>query len=704
MEHDYTFTQNRELSWLKFNQRVLAEALDENVPLFEKLNFLQIFCSNLDEFIMVRVGRLTDLSLLKDTKPDKRSGLSPKEELKLIFDNLIDLYREKDRVFSFVENKFREKGIYNLEIYELTKAQRKAIYKYFEEYIQPILSPQVIGFEHPFPFLENGSEYLILELEKNGERRFGLMALPDIIPKIVKLPSSTGYPFIRSSKVINEFARECYPKSKILSKTIIRVTRNADLSADDEIAYDEVDYRSHMKKILKKRHRLQSVRIEANEKGIEPFKKLLCEKLNIEENQIFESYAPLSMDYVSELKKYLSEDFISQYTYGTYLPNLGEKIGLTGDLISKIKERDYLLSYPYDSMEPFIKLIEQAAHDNRVISIKITIYRLAKNSRLVQQLCRAAENGKEVVVIMELRARFDEQSNLDYSKKLYDAGCHIIYGMSGYKVHSKICLITLQDINKWWHITQIGTGNYNEITAGIYTDFSLITSKSDIGLDAIQFFKNMSTGNLQGSYKRLLQSPSTLKRSLLEMIDEEIEKKEDGYIFFKMNSLTDRDFIDKFMEASRAGVKVKLIIRGICCILPGVPGKTENIEVHSIVGRLLEHARVYMFGKEDSKVYIGSADLMTRNTENRVELITPILDNDIKNRIIKYMDIQFKDNVKGRVLNQYGKLNMIDNQEEKLNSQQYFMDEEFREEYEDTPLSFFNMLRQTIRRLIKKAN
>ncbi|CDZ74252.1 polyphosphate kinase [Peptoniphilus sp. ING2-D1G] len=699
---DYSYTQNRELSWLNFNKRVMEEALDESVPLFEKLKFLQIFCSNLDEFCMVRVGSLTDLSLLNDQQIDNKSGLSASEQLELIFSTMDGLYEKKDKVFEIVEEEFRKSGIYNLGIDELTKTQRKAVYKYFKDYILPILSPMTIDLQRPFPFLENGSEYLILELKENGQIHNGIMALPNILPKIIKLTSSTGYPFIRTSKVIYEFASECYPKAEVLAKTIIRVTRNADLSADDEIAYDEVDYRAHMKKILKKRKRLQTVRVEVNEKAKESFEKLLCSELNIGTNQIFQSDVPLSMDYVSELKDYLSEDFIAQNSYNHYLPKLGKKFGFTGDLIDRVKTKDYLLSYPYDSMDSFLKLIEQASYDDRVVSIKITIYRLAKNSRLVNYLCRAAENGKEVLVIMELRARFDEQSNLDYSKQLYDAGCNIIYGMAGYKVHSKICLITIKDEVGWSYITQIGTGNYNESTATGYSDFSLMTANYDIGKDAVHFFKNISTGNLDGKYKYLLQSPTTLKPELLKMMDEEIAKGPEGFIFFKMNSLTDRDFIDKFQEASDAGVKVQLIVRGICCLLPGIEGKTENIEAKSIVGRFLEHARVYILGKEHPKIYIGSADLMTRNTEHRVELLCSVLDDKIKDRIIEFMNIQFSDNLKGRRFGSDGNLHKIEDGQKKVNAQIYFMEQEYEIEEKSKKQSFLNRLSEAIKKLLGK--
>ncbi|WBW49837.1 polyphosphate kinase 1 [Peptoniphilus equinus] len=675
MTVDLSFTQNRELSWLKFDERCLHEALDDTVPLLEKLTFLKIFCSNLDEFNMVRVGGLTDLALLNLGEVDNKSGLTSKEQLDSVFERLTDLYREKDRVYGIVENEFRTHGIFNLDIAELTKSQHKATYKYFKDFIKPILSPQVIDFEHPFPFLENLNEYLLLELERDGKTKYGIMHLPAILPKIVKLPTDTGYPFIRATKVIHEFSDECFPKFKVKNKTIIRVTRNADLSADDEIAYDDVDYRAHMKKILKKRTRLQAVRVECNQPIDKPLSDLLCQRLAITPQQIFVSDAPLSMEYVSELKHFLDDGFLKAHTYSFYAPNSASTMNLTDSVIEKVQKQDILLSYPYDSIEPFFHLLWEAAYDSRVASIKITIYRLAKNSRLVDLLCRAAENGKEVVVLMELRARFDEQHNMDNAKKLYDAGCKIIYGMAGYKVHSKICLITMSDHSGWTHITQIGTGNYNEITANLYTDFCLITADQHIGKDAMAFFQNLATGNLSGNYTHLIQSPTTLKPTLLALMDREIKKGDAGRIFLKMNAFTDRDFIDKIQEASQAGVQVRMIVRGICCLVPHIAGKTENVEIRSIVGRYLEHPRVYMFGEGYPDIYLGSADLMTRNTEHRVELLTPVLSPDIQVRLRNYMAAQFKDNVKARTIDAQGNYKFVNDGQPAFNAQAYFMQE-----------------------------
>ncbi len=676
-DRDYSYTQNRELSWLNFNRRCLEESLDDTVPLFEKLNFIKIFCTNLDEFCMVRIGSLSDLTLLGNNEADNKSDMTPKDQVSAVFSKLHDLYRVKDNVFQKVEKQFRKIGIANLSIGELSKSQLKAIYKYFNDYIYPILSPLQLSYHRPLPFLENKSEYVILQLKRNDKKdktSFGVVPIPAILPKILPLPGPKGFPFIRTSKVLFEFVDECYPRHTVINKTIVRVTRNADLSPDDEINYEDSDYRTLMKKILKERNRLQAVRVEVNEKNLEPFRDFLCRELKLGPDQILESESPLSMDYVSELEEALGHDVLSRYTYSRYSPRLGSDLGFEGDLIARLKERDYSLFYPYDSMDSYLKLMEQAAEDDRVVSIKITIYRLAKNSRLVEYLCRAAENGKEVMVLMELRARFDEQNNLDYSKQLYEAGCNIIYGIGGYKVHSKVTLITLKDSDKWSYITQIGTGNYNEATAKAYSDICLMTSHRGIGLDAVKFFRNMQVGNLNGTYDFLLQAPSSLKDRLLDYMDKEIEKGNEGYIFFKMNSLTDRDFIDKLSLASNSGVEVKLIIRGINCILPGIGGKTENIEAHSIVGRFLEHARIYVFGRENPQIFIGSADLMTRNTEHRVEILTPVFDKIAREKIMFFMDTEFEDNVKGRIFLSDGDMHKISEGDRPVSAQNVFME------------------------------
>ncbi|MBF0779775.1 MULTISPECIES: polyphosphate kinase 1 [unclassified Granulicatella] len=704
MGNDYTYTQNREISWLKFNERVLEEALDKDVPLFEKLRFIQIFYSNLDEFCMIRIGSLSNLEKEHSKDRDNKSNLIASEQMDLIFDKIHYLYRKRDKIFKAIEKEFRTKGVYHLEVDELTKSQIKALSTYFETVLVPALNPQVIGVDHPLPFLENKKEYILYELlSKETKTKYAILPIPDSLPKIIPLKSDIGHFFMMTSKVIDYFSEEFFKKYKIVSKTLFRVTRNADLSADDELDYDEDDYIAHMKKILSKRKRLQAVRIEVSEYLSDKVRHFLTKHLDLHAKQILYSRSPLAMDYVSELRKSLSNEFFQQTTFPTHFPRTAKDLGLGSHVMKKVREKDVLLSYPYDSFEPYLKLLEEASEDARVFSIQITIYRLAKNSRIITHLQKARQNGKEVTVIIELRARFDERHNLDNAKILYDSGCHIIYGMAGYKAHSKITLITLKEKDKWSYITQIGTGNYNETTANFYSDFSLITANQRIGEDASAFFKNFLMGNLHVHYQELLQSPRNLKDKLLEEIRIETTKKEDGYLFFKMNSLTDRDFIDAIKQASQQGVKVKLIIRGICCLLPGIPGKTDNVEVISIVGRFLEHARVYIFGKDaSSRMYIGSADLMTRNTERRVEILTPILDNEIKAHILTFMNLQFSDNVKARRLKSNGDYERILSEEQPPFTAQKYLMEHALSTYRSKPSSFFEKCYQFLQNMLKK--
>lgn len=676
MSHDYGFTQNREISWMKFNERVLHEALDNDTPLLEKVAFLKIFQSNLDEFNMVRVGSLHDLSLVKDAGIDNKTGMTPKEQLELIFDHMHGLYAEKDRVFDIVNREMNRNGISNLSFNQLTKQQYKALDKYFVDFIEPILSPQIVDKTHPFPFLENKMEYLIVQIDADKDQ-FGIMPLTTALPKIVKLPSDLGIKFIRTSLIIREYAERCFQGYKLKNKAIIRVTRNADLSADDEIIDDDLDYTTHMKKILKKRKRLHPVRVETGVDTANAIVEMVCKNLGVSQKQVYFTRSPLSMDFMDEVKPLLDESFVKTHTYDPYMPQIPKSIGNIHDIDRYVRSgNDVLLSFPYDSMDPFLELLDRASEDPDAVSIKITIYRLAKNSRLVDILCKAADRGKTVTCYMELRARFDEENNMGYSQRLYDAGCNVVFGIAGYKIHSKVCQITYKGKNGWDYVTQIGTGNYNETTAKLYTDFSLITSNTEIGDDCSDFFNNLSIGNIAGEYKRILQSPTSLKQKLMKMIDEEIEKKEDGFLFFKMNSLTDRDFIDKLCEASKSGVKVKMIIRGICCLIPGIEGRTDNIEIHSIVGRFLEHPRVYVIGKEMENVYIGSADLMTRNTERRVEVLCPVLDPALRERICNYLQVQFDDKVKGRKINNLGSMESIpfDGDSEPVVAQKYFME------------------------------
>lgn len=677
---DMSYTQNRELSWLRFNERVMEEALDKKVPTFEKLKFLSIFTSNLDEFNMVRVGSLTDLNLLKSTVTDNKTGLSASEQLNSIFQVLPELYNKRDEIFFTVEDELRKHKISNFNYNELKKEHKKQVQDYFDKFIFPILSPQIVDYNHPFPFLENIMEYVVLELSLHGKSMLGIIPLPKSLPYFITLGNhedESELSYILMPNILFKFADKVFSKYDILNKALISVTRNADLNADDELADQDEDYRSHMKKILKKRKRLQAVRLETNCELSGFLQNELTKNLLIESNQIFITKSPLNMAYVYELEKIINKDILNKITYKNYIPQKYSGVDYNKKIMPQIEKNTILLKFPYEEIDPFINLLAEAAEDPEVVSIKITIYRLAKNSKLVQHLVRAAEKGKDVTVLIELRARFDEQSNIDYTDILYESGCNIIYGFPGFKVHSKICLIIKQTKSEVKYITQIGTGNYNESTAMFYTDLSLISSNEEIGQDAFNFFQNMSMGNIMGTYKNILTSPSTLKPVFISLIDEEIAKGDQGSIFFKMNSLTDREIIDKLQEASNAGVKIRLIIRGICCIIPNVKGKTENIEVRSIVGRFLEHARIYSFGQGlSNKVFISSADLMTRNTERRVEVACPIFNPLIKAELIDYLETQFKDNVKARAINEFGLYEKIikNEDEEDFSSQDYFME------------------------------
>lgn len=680
---DYTYTQNRELSWLEFNRRVLMEATSENVPLYERLKFVSIFTSNLKEFFMIRVGSLNDLCLLSEPVFDNKTGLSPQEQLDLIFSETLDFYTLRDQIYFDLNKKFRRKGIYNLSVDELSREEELQVYEYFSDFIFPILSPQIIDVHHPFPFLPNNRQYIVVELKDKtkNKRVFGLVQVPETLEPLYKIKNTEKdeHRYILTEKIIYHYINGLFNMYDVISKGIISVTRNADLSGDDEeVAEDDYDYVSHMQDILKKRKRLHPVCLEFKYNINSNIIDFLCSSLDISEKQVFKTIAPINMDYVFDLKNHTNEKLIKELSFEPFYPQKSENINPNKSLIPQIFKKDILLSYPYHDINQFIDLIKEASIDKNVLSIKITIYRLSKNSHLVKYLTRAAENGKKVTIFLELRARFDEQNNIDWSDVLINAGCTVMYGIENYKVHSKLCLITFKDKNQLKYITQIGTGNYNESTSKIYSDLSLMTSDYEIGLDAVKFFNDIAISNLRGKYKHLTASPYTLRKSILDLIDEEIEKGSDGRLIFKMNGLTDRGIINKLSDASKAGVDVDMIIRGITCLLPGIEGETDKIHIRSIVGRFLEHARIYVFGKdEDIKIYLSSADLMTRNTKRRVEVAVPIYDKEIKNQILHFLDIQLKDNIKARKINSNGKMELIpvDEGTPLLNSQEYFMQE-----------------------------
>ncbi len=666
------YTQNRELSWLRFNERVLEEARDENVPLMERMKFVAIFTSNLDEFFMIRVGSLYDMAALDGKKIDSRSGMTPRQQLEAIYRAVAPLYKDRDKTYAEIKKQLTPYGVCGLGFKELEQQEKKYVKKYFKEQILPVLSPQIVDANHPFPHLLNKEIYVVAQLRQGGNSMLGIVPVPQYIPDVLYLPGN-DIRYIRMEKVITEYLELVFERYEVSEKNYICVTRNADISPDDEMYADNGDFRRIMQETLHKRRRMAVVRLETASPLSKEMEKYFCEKFRITPECIFRTKMPMKLGFIFAIADKLPEAMKRSLTDSPFVPQPTASLA-EGKVMEQVKKKDVLLSYPYESMDPFLQLIKEAASDPDVMTIKITIYRLAKKARLVEYLCAAAENGKEVTALIELRARFDEQNNIDWSERMEEAGCRVIYGFEGYKVHSKICLITYRNKNEIRYITQVGTGNYNEKTAKMYTDYSLMTADQAIGEDAAVFFKNMSISNLDGVYDHLIVSPTSLKQKVLALMDEEIAKGQSGRIIMKMNSVTDMDFIRKTAEASQAGVKVDLIVRGICCILPGIPGRTENLRVTSIVGRYLEHPRVFVFGTgADAKVYIGSADMMTRNTENRVEVACPIYDDGIKRKLIRDLRVMLSDNVKARQMGSDGAYRKKKQDGAPVNAQETFM-------------------------------
>ena len=646
------YTQNRELSWLQFNARVLAEAEDENVPLLERFKFLAIFTSNLDEFFMIRVGSLCDMAAVDKEHTDSKSGLTAKEQLHLIYKAVEPLYARRDAAFSDVDSKLSAIGLRRLTMDSLAPDEQKYIKRYFKDIIAPVLSPQIVDSHHPFPHLEGKVLHIAALLSHKKTERLGLLPVPASLPPVVFLPETPSR-YILTEDILLAYADHVFEMYDVLEKTVLCVTRNADIQVDDEtFGVEGGDFRKKMEKLLRQRRRMAVVRVEISRPISDHFKEHFRSRFEVSDAQIFLSRtAPLKLGYAFSLGEHLPEKKRAFLSDAPFTPQQPAMLSAGQSLLKAALQRDILLSYPYESMEPFLQMIREAANDPAVLAIRITIYRLASKAKLVEYLCAAAENGKDVTALIELRARFDEQNNIDWSERMEEAGCKIIYGFEDYKVHSKICLITRRERGAVRHITQVGTGNYNEKTAKQYTDVSLITADERIGQDAGAFFNNMALGNLSGRYSRLFVAPTSLKNNILALMDEQIAKGKDGYILLKFNSLTDIDVIAKLREASCAGVTVEMIVRGICCLLPGVPDHTENITVTSIVGRFLEHSRIYVFGRGDEeKMYISSADLMTRNTERRVEIACPIDDPAVRTRLHDILYAMQHDTVKARVL------------------------------------------------------
>ena len=670
---DYSISQDREKSWLQFNERVLKEANDFEVPLMERLRFMAIYESNLQEFFRVRVGSLHDMMESDPFHHDTRSDLTPQQQLNEVLKRVKKQTVMQTKIFTNLLQELSLRDIHMCKADDLKGKDLKYLETYFTDTIAPLLTPIVLSPLHPFPHLENGNTYLAVLLERGKESDYGLVPLNPKFAPVIFLPGN-NLRFILVEDILELFAGKIFNHYQVKSSSLIRVTRSADIDPDE---VDE-DYREAMKKLIKKRRRLDVVRLETNKPINDKVYAFLKPNLKINDDSLFVTTIPFNWRFVSEVDKKLPLKLQESFNYKPFRPYPAIMFNNDAPITPQVLQADKLLSFPYESMEPYITLLKESARDPETISIKITIYRLAKEAKIVKYLAEAAENGVDVLVLMELRARFDEENNINYSQVLEDAGCKIIYGFEGYKVHSKITLITKKKGNNVSYITQIGTGNYNESTSRVYTDLSLITTDQEICLDAVNFFKNMTLNELFGEYNALLVAPNNLREQLISEIDNQTMLAHNGgsgYIYMKMNSLTDRAIIDALATASQAGVKIELVIRGICCIVPGVPEKTDNITVKSIVGRFLEHSRIYSFGlNEENKMFIGSSDMMTRNTMRRVEICVPVRDLAIKNRIQEIIDLTMADNVKGSYLQPNGKYVKIVKDDKLVNSQEILLE------------------------------
>lgn len=673
---------NRELSWLKFNERVLDEAIDKNVPLCERLSFVSIFQSNLDEFFMVRVGTLTDQMLFSDSSRDNKTGMTASEQLSCIFTSARELLRKKDRAYLNLMSEIREYGIELISFNDIEFADAVYLENYFKQSIMPLLSPQVIGKKQPFPFLKNKEIYAVALLGTRNNEKLGIIPCSnDVFERMVAIPSDRNK-YMLVEELILHFMPQIFSKYTIESKSLIRIIRNADIDVDTAFYDEDLDYRNTMEKMIRERRKLCPVKMEYSRVLDEEVIVTLCKELKLKKEQIYYSEAPLSMSFVSKIQDKLRNK--KDLFYVRRVPQNSRYIDSGIPMIEQIEKKDILLSYPFESMQPFIRLLNEAGESEQVVSIKMTLYRVAKNSQIVEALINAAENGKEVVVLVELRARFDEENNIEWSRRLEDAGCRIIYGIDYIKVHSKLCLITYREDSVVKHITQIGTGNYNEQTAKLYTDLSLMTANESIAEEAAETFNKLCMEQVMEKTHHLLVAPKCLQNRVLQFIEEEIchaDQGEDAYISVKINSLTDKVIIDKLIEASQHGVKIDLVVRGICCLIPGIAGYTENIRVISIVGRYLEHSRIYIFGPEGrDSIFISSADFMTRNTVKRVEVATPIYDAELKERVRSMFNIMLRDTVKGRQLSSDGNYYRRETpqpESESIDSQVYFSNEAY---------------------------
>lgn len=658
-KRDYSYTQNRELSWLMFDNRVMDEAFDPEVPLFERLKFCEIFDSNLEEWFMIRVGGLSDLATLKNQPKDNKSHKTPAGQLDAIFEALPPLVERHAAGFAQVEAELRDKGLVRLGASELAEEDVAQLSRYFEAHLAPIISPMVVDPRHPFPNLRSGRLYVACALDGLPEPdALGIIEVPASEQRVVALGSGArAFRYVLLEDVLRLFLDRCFGDYAPSRSCVLRVTRNADIDPDDEGVEEEEDYRQHMKKVLKMRQRLQPVRLEVQGGLDEKLEEVVLDELGLETRRAFHVDRPLDLGYVYGLEAKIPDWAHAECVFAPFEPQPSPMVDLSRPMRPQVEDHDVLLTYPYESMRPLLRLLREASADDSCIQIKITLYRVAKSSHLCESLIAAAEAGKDVTVLMELRARFDEANNIAWAERLEDAGCTVIYGSEGFKCHSKICQVTYHDQAGVRRITCLGTGNFNEKTARLYSDFMLMTADPGIADDGNTFFRNLSLGNLRGTYHHLGVAPASLKPLVMRGIDREIGRARadaPARIFLKMNSLTDRDVIDKISEACEAGVKVRLVVRGICCIKADVPGKTDGLVVRQIVGRFLEHARIYAFGEEADTIYLSSADMMTRNTERRVEIAYPVTDPACRRIVCRFMELQLADNVKARQLTSEG--------------------------------------------------
>lgn len=674
-----TIYMNRELSWLKFNERVLEEAENPENPLCERLTFASIYQSNLDEFYMVRVGSLVDQMLLAKDIRENKTNMTPKEQLDAILARTKKLNRKRDVVYEEIMESLEEYGVHMLNFHKIEKEDRNYLERYFEAEVAPVISPSIVGKRQPFPFLRNKEIYAVVVLEtKKGKEKLGIIPCSSAgIQRLIPVPGKTGT-YMLSEELILHFVSKIFKGYHIKAKSLLRITRNADIDAD--ALYDEdLDYREFMVELIKARKKLAPIRLELSREMDGDVVETLCEYLEVDKNFVFRGDIPLDLSFVFQIQDGLRKR--TELFYEKRIPQKSPMFNSHEPILDQIAKKDRFLSYPYESIKPFLTMLHEAANDEDVVSIKMTLYRVAKQSKVVEALIEAAENGKEVFVLVELKARFDEENNIEWSRLLEDAGCHVIYGLDGYKVHSKLCQIMKKKDGNVEYYTQIGTGNYNEKTARLYTDLSLMTADPKIGTEAARVFQALAMGETVEDMDHLLVAPKCLQNKVLAMIDEEIEHAkvgEQAYIGLKMNSLTDKRIMNKLVEASCAGVHIDMVVRGICCLIPGVKGQTENIHIISIVGRFLEHSRIYIFGtQERAKIYISSADFMTRNTLRRVEVAAPIEDPDIRMQIQEMFVTMLSDNRKARTMNNKGNYKIEPSDNAPLNSQEVFLEQAY---------------------------